>query len=336
MAMLYLLLVYVVVGCIWYLILAVIEYSVRQEFDAVEIERRDRMSQIGYYHDQEDLWDKEQSITGDKVRIEGLKNKAKWIRQQVLEMCVKAGAGHIAPALSCVEILLSVYEQLNITPDNRYDPDRDRFVLSKGQGCAALYAVLAQAGFFPVEDLTTYTQDGSYLGGHSESNVPGVEAFTGSLGNGFGIAVGMALAGKMRHKSYHVFCLLGDGELNEGAVWEGAMFAAHHKLGNITAIVDRNWQQAVDFTEDALKLEPLAQKWKSFEWKALDVRDGHNFEEILPALEISRAGSDKPHVIIVNTIKGKGISYMERQPIWHYRVPETAHLVDQARKELGL
>ena len=191
-----------------------------------------------------------------------LKNRAANVRRTVLEMCVAAGAGHIAPAYSCTELLVALYHAgiLRVDPKDPHWPDRDRFVLSKGQACAALYAILADLGFFPVEELLTYTARGSRLGGHSESNVPGVEAFTGSLGNGFALAVGMALAAKLDGRKHKVVALLGDGECQEGAIWEAAMFSSQHKLGRLIAVVDRNGQQAIDFTEEAKRLDRELEK----------------------------------------------------------------------------
>jgi len=266
-----------------------------------------------------------------------LRNKAKWVRREVLEMCLAAGAGHIAPAYSCTDILIVLYQGgiLRVNPKNPKWPERDRFIISKGQGCASLYAVLADMGFLPERELRTYCQLGTYLGGHSESNVPGVEAFTGSLGQGFSIGAGMALAAKMDGKSYLTFVLLGDGELQEGSVWEAAMFAGHHHLNNLIAIVDRNKLQAINFTEDAMKLEPLAFKWEAFGWD-VKVVDGHSFEDMLPLFRGLRSrNSDKPLVVIAKTIKGKGVSFMENKTIWHFRIP-TGEEIAQARKELSI
>lgn len=266
-----------------------------------------------------------------------LRNKARWVRREVLEMCLAAGAGHIAPAYSCTDILVALYQGsiLRVDPKNPKWSDRDRFILSKGQGCASLYAVLADMGFLRVKELRTYCQLGTYLGGHSESNVPGVEAFTGSLGQGFSLGAGMALAAKIDSKSYLTFVLLGDGELQEGSVWEAAMFAGHHRLSNLVAIVDRNRLQAINFTEDALKLEPLALKWEAFGWDVVVV-DGHSFEDMLPIFRRLRSrNSEKPIAVIAKTIKGRGVTFMENKTIWHFRIP-TGDEVEQARKELQI
>ena len=278
------------------------------------------------------------SKTGQhEMDVAALEKKAKWVRREVIEMCLAAGGGHVAPALSCTDILVALYYGgiMKIDPKNRYWPDRDRFILSKGQGCASLYAVLADLGFFPVQDLRTYCQLGTHLGGHSESNVPGVEAFTGSLGQGIALGAGMALAAKTDGKEYFTYVLLGDGEIQEGSVWETALFAGHHHLDNLVAIIDRNGLQAIDFTERALMLEPLADKWLSFGWD-VEVVNGHDYTEMLEVLGKARTrDSDKPLCVIANTIKGKGVSFMENKTIWHFRIP-TGDEVAQARKELEL
>lgn len=266
-----------------------------------------------------------------------LKEKALWVRQKVMEMCLAAGAGHIAPAYSWTDIAVALYYGgiLRIDPKNRFWEDRDRFILSKGQACASLYAILADLGFFPVEELMSYCQTGSRLGGHSESHVPGVEAFTGSLGHGLSIASGMALAAKIDKKDYFTYVLLGDGELQEGSNWEAAMFAAHHKLDNLIAIVDRNMLQAIDFTEESLGLEPLEEKWKSFGWKVSHV-DGHDFKDMIGCFKkLKKAKSEKPSAVIAHTTKGKGVSFMENRSEWHFRIPEGEE-IEKAKEELGL
>lgn len=258
-----------------------------------------------------------------KEDIERLKRKARWVRRQVLKMCIAAGAGHIAPAFSCIEILVALYygNILHFKPKRLRWKGRDRFILSKGHGCAALYAILADLGFFSVSELKSFCQAGSRLGGHSESNVPGIEVFTGSLGHGFSIGAGMALAAKLDRKKYITVVLLGDGECQEGSVWEAAMFAAHHRLNNFVAIVDRNKLQAIDYTEEAVRLEPFPKKWESFGWEVRIV-DGHSIEEIISAFDgVRYRRSNRPLAIIALTTKGKGISFMENKPVWHYRVP---------------
>jgi len=267
--------------------------------------------------------------------ITNLERKAKWVRNQVLEMCVGAGAGHIAPAYSCTDILVALYQGsiLRVDPHNLTWEDRDRFILSKGQACASLYAVLADMAFFPISELSSYTRLGSRLGGHSETNIPGVEAFTGSLGHGLALGAGMALAAKIDRKDYLTFVLLGDGELQEGSNWESAMFASHHHLDNLIAIVDRNGLETLGFTEQVLSLDPLVAKWEAFGWE-VRTTDGHSCDSLLSTLgDIRSRHSSKPLVVIALTTKGKGISFMENNAIWHFRIPVGDEL-EQARKEL--
>jgi len=238
-------------------------------------------------------------------------------------MTVAAGAGHIAPSFSCAEILVALYYGgvIRVKPSDPAWEDRDRFILSKGQAAVSLYAVLADLGFSPLEELLTFTQKGSKLGGHTEDTIPGVEAFTGSLGHGLSIAAGLALGARHREKQYLTVALLGDGECHEGSIWEAAMLAGHHRLTNLLAIVDNNGQSATDFTASYLTLEPMADKWRAFGWEVRTV-DGHSFPELLKALRDVHAPSyDRPLCIVANTIKGKGVSFMERKPIWHYRIP---------------
>ena len=269
------------------------------------------------------------------MKEDKLRERARWVRQQVLEMAMRAGAGHIAPAYSCTEIMVALYQGniLRVRPKQPAWEDRDRFILSKGQACAAQYAILADMGYFPVSELKTYCRLGSKLGGHSESNVIGVEAFTGSLGHGLPIGTGMALAGKMDKKDYLVVVLLGDGEIQEGSNWEAAMFAAHHGLNKLIAIIDRNGLQALDYTEDVLSLEPLAKKWEAFGWETRTV-NGHSFNDLLSVMgDLRSRKSRKPLVIIALTTKGKGVSFMENSPIWHFRIPDKRELI-KARMEL--
>jgi transketolase len=271
----------------------------------------------------------------DKVAY--LEKKALWLRQQVLKMTCGAGAGHIAPPFSCAEILVALHQGgvLHLDPRDPKWPDRDRFVLSKGQAAVALYAVLADLGFFPVQELTTFTKKGSRLGGHTEDTIPGVEAFTGSLGHGLPIATGLALAGKMDNKDYLCVALLGDGECHEGSIWEAAMFAAHHELSRLIAVIDYNGLSATDYLNQYLGLEPLKQKWASFGWEAVEI-DGHSIPAILDAFHNCRnRSSSKPLAIIAKTVKGKGLSFIENKPIWHYRIPMGEEL-DAACRELGL
>jgi transketolase len=275
----------------------------------------------------------ERSISAN---IAGLEKTANWVRREIVEMTCGLAGAHLAPSFSCTELLVALYKGgvLRVDPNNQDWEDRDRFILSKGQGCLALYPVLADMGFFPVSELRSFCRLGSRLGAHSESNVPGVEAFTGSLGHGLSLAAGMALAAKIDKKSYTTVALLGDGECQEGSIWEAAMFAAHYHLDNLVVIVDRNTLQAIDFTEKAIALEPFQQKWEAFGWDVATV-NGHFFESILPVFNnIHSRETGKPLAIIARTTKGKGVSFMESNPIWHYRTPVGEEL-DIARKELS-
>lgn len=253
-----------------------------------------------------------------------LEEKALYIRNQVLDMCVRAGTGHITSSFSCAEILVALYYGgiLRYDTSNPKWDGRDRFILSKGQASPILYAVLADIGFFPKTQLDKFCQADGPFGVHLQCDVPGVEVTTGSLGHGLGIGAGMALAARMDRKLYMTFVLLGDGECYEGSIWESAMFAAHHKLDNLIAIVDRNWLCTTDFTENCVALNPLDEKWKAFGWEIINI-NGHSFEEIFSALDGFRSRRlNKPLVIIASTVKGKGISFMEDQPLWHAVAPK--------------
>jgi len=270
----------------------------------------------------------------ESIRI--LQEKAKIVRKHIVRMIAGAGSGHIAPALSCADIISALYfSVLRLDPKDPQWEDRDRFILSKGHGCAAQYAVLAEKGFFPVEVLGTFCRLDSILGGHPDMlKIPGVEASTGSLGHGLSIGVGMAIAGKADRKGYRVFVLLGDGENDEGAVWEGAMAASHYRLDNLIAIIDRNRLQVDGWTEDVMNSEPLIDKWRSFGWFVQEI-NGHDMNEILDALGVATDPRERPAVIIANTIKGKGVSFMESSVDWHYGAL-TAETATQALKELEL
>lgn len=273
---------------------------------------------------------KEQSE--ESVRI--LQEKANTIRKHIVRMIAKAGSGHTAPALSCADIISALYfSVLRLDPNDPQWEERDRFILSKGHGCAAQYAALAEKGFFPVEVLDTFCRLDSILGGHPDMlKVPGVEASTGSLGHGLSIGVGMAIAGKVDRKGYRVFVLLSDGENDEGAVWEAAMAANHYRLDNLIAIIDRNRLQCDGWTKDVMNPEPLADKWRSFGWFVQEI-NGHDMNEILDALDVATATRRRPTVLVANTVKGKGVSFMENSVDWHYRAP-TAEEAAQALREL--
>jgi len=264
----------------------------------------------------------------------GLQEKARRVRTHIVRMIAGAGSGHIAPALSCADIVSALYfSVLRLDPGNPRWEDRDRFILSKGHGCAAHYAVLAEKGFFPLEVLDTFCRLDSILGGHPDRlKVPGVEASTGSLGHGLPIGVGMAIAGKVDGRAYRVFVLLGDGENDEGAVWEGAMAASHYKLDNLIAIIDRNRLQVDGWTEDVMNPEPLADKWRSFGWCVQEI-NGHDMNQIVDALHIATATRERPAAIIAKTVKGKGVSFMEGSVDWHFGVV-TAEVATRALREL--
>lgn len=244
---------------------------------------------------------------------------SKEIRKKIIKMKYESQEGHLGSALSCVDILNVLYfKTLNIDPKNPLDENRDRFILSKGHASAALFAVLAQKGFFPEEMLGTYCKDGSMLAGHpTRGCVPGVEASTGALGHGLPMGVGMALAGKNDNKNYRVFVMMSDGECDEGTTWEAALFSAQHKLDNLTVIIDYNKWQAFGRTSEVLNLEPLAEKWGAFGWAAKQI-NGHDFTEIENALSAVPFEKGKPNVIIANTVKGKGVPFIEDKLESHY------------------
>lgn len=265
-----------------------------------------------------------------------LKKQAARLRGRVIEMSHKAQAAHLASSLSCCDIVTAAYwHVLRIDPKDPTNPLRDRFILSKGHAATALYAALAFKGFFAEELLDTYCQDGALLTEHPPANLlAGVEAATGSLGHGLPLGLGMALAGRIKSESYRVFVLLSDGENNEGSVWEAAMFAAGQKLDNVCVIVDYNKWQATARSNDTLMLAPLADKWRAFGWDTHQV-DGHDVGELARLMDNMPNGSGKPVALIADTIKGKGVSFMEDDNNWHYRAP-TAEEVQLAHKELGL
>lgn len=247
--------------------------------------------------------------------------KATKMRKEILEMIVAARGTHIASAFSILDIMLFLYDKvLRINPKNPHDAKRDKFVLSKGHGCAALYVVLASYGFFPKEVLKSFCAPGSILGGHPDSlKVPGVETSTGSLGHGFSVAVGFALANKINKSPSRVYCLIGDGECNEGAIWEAAMVAAHHKLDNLVLMLDDNKLMISGFAKDILDPLSFKDKFNAFGWNTIEI-DGHDFNQIISAFK-KVIKNQKPTVIIANTIKGKGVSYMENQKEWYGKLP---------------
>ena len=267
--------------------------------------------------------------------IQELEKIAREIRQKIFIAICHAGGGHIAPSLSSVEILTALYFKILKIDKNNYKHDnRNRFILSKGHAGVALYAVLAKKGIIDENILNTFCQKGSILGAHPETAIPGVEFSTGSLGHGLSLGTGVALAGKLDKKDYKVFVLLSDGECQEGSVWEAAMFASHHKLDNLVAIIDYNKLQSLGKVNDIVSLEPFVDKWRAFGWSVREV-NGHNISEIVGALGEIPFSKNVPSVIIAHTIKGKGISFMENKPIWHYRLPNNDE-IKIACKELGI
>ena len=255
--------------------------------------------------------------------IEEYKVLAKELRRDILDIIYRTKSPHIGSSLSMVELLVVLYFRiLSLDPGKPSDKNRDRFLLSKGHGCPALFAILAKKGFLTKEDLDGFALNGDCLGQHPNRDVgKGIEITSGSLGHGLSQGSGMALAGKYDKANYRVFAFLGDGELNEGSVWEAALFASHHKLDNLVVIIDRNRLQALGSGSEIMNLEPLAEKWASFGWAVKEI-DGHNFEEIIGALEKIPLEKGKPTCIIANTTKGKGISFMENDFRWHDKFPD--------------
>jgi transketolase len=269
-----------------------------------------------------------------QVSVERLQAISRQIRKDILEMLSEAGSGHPGGSLSAVELVVALYFAKMV--HNPLDPrwaDRDRFLLSKGHAAPLLYAVLAECGYFPKSELKTLRKLGSRLQGHPDpTKLPGVEIPGGPEGIGLSEGVGMALAARLDRKSYRVYVLMGDGELNEGEVWEAAMAAAKYKLDNLTAIVDRNGVQQDGLTEQIMPIEPVANKWRAFNWNVIEV-DGYDFEQILGAIDEARSVRNKPTVIVAYTTKGKGVEFMEWQSEYHGKVPDK-QTVQKAIEEL--
>jgi transketolase len=267
--------------------------------------------------------------------LDGLKEKAFQIRKEMLEMCIKAGTGHVTSSLSSIDILVALYYGgiLRFDPGKPEWEERDRFLLSHAQVSPALYAILGDLGFFDKTENDRFAQKNGKFGVHLQSDVPGVEITAGSLGQGFGIAAGVALGARMSREQYLVFTLLGDGECYEGSVWETAMFAGHYRLNNLVAIIDRNYMCVTDFTENIVSLEPLDERWRSFGWNVAHI-NGHCFESLMNALRPVRSRrSTQPLVIIADTVKGKGVESISNVPLWHGMAPKGA-TADQCRREL--
>jgi transketolase len=271
----------------------------------------------------------------DPGEIKRLQDISKKIRCSIVTMVKDAAVGHIGGSLSVTDILVALYFNiLKIDPENPQWEDRDRLVLSKGHGATAIYSTLAERGFFPVEDLKTFgILDSKFQVHPDKTKVPGIEASTGALGQGLSVAAGMALAARLNSKDYHTYAILGDGEIQEGQVWEAAMFSSHYKLDNLTAILDYNNVQLMGDVSDIMEIAPVDDKWASFGWEVKKI-DGHNMGEILTALEEAKAYKKKPVIIIADTTKGKGVSFMESTCDWHGNVP-TDEQYEKALKELN-
>ncbi len=268
--------------------------------------------------------------------MENLKALAYSLRENVIDMIVEGKAGHIGGDMSVMEILTEIYfDQMNISPENMDDPDRDKFIMSKGHSVEAYYAVLAAKGFFDIKDvIATFSKFGSQFIGHPNNKLPGIEMNSGSLGHGLPVSVGMALAGKMDKKDYRVYTVMGDGEIAEGSVWEGAMAASHYKLDNLCAVIDRNRLQISGNTEDVMAHDDVHKRWSSFGWNVIAVADGNDIGQLKEAFDAAKEVKGKPTVLIANTVKGKGSSVMENKANWHHKVPNAEEL-EQIRKDLA-
>jgi transketolase len=283
-------------------------------------------------------WDLLKTVIGQttKIEIERLESLARQARGAIVELSWSAQAPHLGSSLSCVDILVAAYwHALRFDPEKPHDPNRDRLILSKGHAAQALYTVLNMLGLLDAELLKTFNRDGGRLAEHPGPNCAlGVEAATGSLGHGLPIGVGLALAGKVHKRNYRTFVVLSDGECNEGSVWEAALLAAAQKLENLFVIIDYNKWQATDRSDHVMALHPLVEKWSAFGWSASEI-DGHDVGALASAMEYPTVGGGKPVALIAHTVKGKGVSFMEDDNNWHYRLP-TEEEVILARRELRL
>lgn len=271
------------------------------------------------------------------AEIAALQARSRELRARIIENSSKTSTPHLGSCLSCVDILSTLYfSVLRIDPSKPTAPDRDRFILSKGHGAPALFQTLAMRGFYPESWLDSYGQDGSVFAEHppTPDHLAGIEAATGSLGHGLPLGLGMAIAGRIQKHAFNVYVVLGDGECNEGSIWEAAMLAAAQQVNNLCVIVDFNKWQATGRSREVMALDPLADKWRAFGWNAVEV-DGHDIGALLDALQNVPARNGKPLAIIAHTVKGKGVSFMEDDNNWHYRIP-TADEVVAAKKELGV
>jgi transketolase len=269
------------------------------------------------------------------LTVIALQKKAIQIRMDLLRMIHAAKTGHTGGSLSNTDILTALYYHImNIDPTSPQAPERDRFIASKGHAIESLWCILADRGFFPKQELETFSQFGTRLIGHPNNKVPGIEMNTGALGHGLSISVGMALAAKRDKRAYRVFCLMGDGEQAEGSVWEAAMAGAHYQLDNLIGIIDRNRLQISGSTEEVMGLDPLDEKWRAFGWHVVEV-DGNDMEHLIDALSCVPLVQEKPTLILANTVKGKGVSFAEHSAKWHHHVPSDSEL-EQAFEQLSV
>jgi transketolase len=278
-----------------------------------------------------------QAVRNDQDVIAMLKKRASLLRWRIIQTSHKASVPHLGSCLSCVDLLTALFfSELRIDTSNPRWAERDRFILSKGHGAPALFQVLALRGFYPESWLENYGEDGGIFAEHPPAprELPGIEAATGSLGHGLPMGLGMALAARMHKKSYRVYTLLGDGECNEGTIWEAALLAAAQKVNNLCVLIDFNKWQATDRSQEVMALDPLVDKWRAFGWNTQEI-DGHDMGSILDALRKFPAGNNKPTAIIAHTVKGSGISFMEDNNNWHYRIPSVDDLA-AAKSELML
>ncbi|MGD8342960.1 MAG: transketolase [Desulfobacterales bacterium] len=273
-------------------------------------------------------------MSSEPMSVEELEKMAVIIRCDIIDMICTAAAGHPGGSLSAADIVTALYFRvMRIDPENPDWPDRDRFILSKGHACPVWYAALAERGYFDKAHLKTLRQMGSILQGHPDMNkTPGIDMTAGSLGHGLPAGLGMALSGKMQQKDFHVFVIIGDGESQEGSIWEASMAAPNFKLDNLTAILDYNHLQNDHSVDDIMPIHPVVDKWQAFGWNVIEI-DGHNMAQVVDALEKAKAHKGAPTMIVANTVKGKGVSYMENVCEWHGKAP-CQEEADQALKEL--
>jgi transketolase len=268
--------------------------------------------------------------------VNELAHKANTLRRQVLQIIYEGGSGHCGGSLSAIDIMNVLYfHTLNLKPAEPLWPERDRFILSKGHACPALYAILAMRDFFPASELQTFRQINSRLRGHPEYGLPGVETVTGSLGQGFSVALGMAMGLQRQKAPQRVYCLLGDGETQEGMVWEAAMTAGHFNLANLTCFLDNNRLQGDGPIKEIMDIEPLADKWRAFNWQVQEI-DGHDIQQIIDAISWAQSAANSPQIIIAHTVKGKGVSFMEDVATWHGTEPPTKEQLATAMHDLDI